>query len=56
MKSHDQRSGQVISQLPKVSKRGMNFVGGDSPVPNQVLSFSFSFTSSSVIQLAICLF
>lgn len=55
MRSRDQRSGQVISQLPKLSKRGMDFVGGDSPVANQVVSF-FSFTSSCVIQLAICLF
>lgn len=39
MRSRDQRSGQVISQLPELSKRGMDFVGGDSPVANQVVSF-----------------
>ena len=41
MRPRDQRSGQVISQLPKLSKRGMDFVGGDSPVANQVVSFFF---------------
>ena len=39
MRSRDQRSGQVISQLPELSKSGMDFVGGDSPVANQVVSF-----------------
>ena len=43
MRSCDQRRGRVISQLPKLSKRRMNFVGGDRPVANQVVSFFFLF-------------